>query len=64
LFSFEQMALLHRHEDEWREMHEVQAPHPAVGDDDVERRLLRGEKLYRCDECDLEIMAAPPGNKS
>lgn len=59
MFSFEQMAFLHRHEDEWRELREV-PHHTSSSDDDVERRLLRGERLYRCDECDLEIIAAPP----
>lgn len=58
MFNFEQMALLHRHGDEWREMNE--ASHASPNDDDLERRLLRGEKLYRCDECDLEILAVPP----
>lgn len=58
MFSFEQMALLHRHENEWRELRE--APHhTSSSDEDVERRLLRGEKLFRCDECDLEVIAAP-----
>ena len=58
MFTFEQMAFLHRHEDEWRELQEV--PHHASSDDeDLERRLLRGEKVYRCVECDLEVVAAP-----
>jgi hypothetical protein len=58
VFNYEQMALLHRHEDQWRELHEVSAP--SVADEDVERRLLRGEKLYRCLDCDLEVIAKPP----
>ncbi len=61
MFQFEQMALLHRHEGEWRELHEVR--HPSPDDDDLERRLLRGERLYRCTECDLEILAVPPESR-
>jgi hypothetical protein len=62
VFSFEQMALLHRHENEWRELREV--PHHTSSDDeDLERRLLRGERVYRCAECDLEIVAAPPQSR-
>ena len=58
MFSFEQMALLHRHDDDWRELREAQ--HASAEDDDLERRLLRGEKLFRCTECELEILAVPP----
>lgn len=58
MFNFEQMALLHRHENEWRELREVR--HASPDDDDLERRLLRGEKLFRCTECELEIIAVPP----
>jgi hypothetical protein len=57
VFSFEQMALLHRHAGEWEELRE--APHASPEDDDIERRLLRGGRLFRCTECDLEIIAVP-----
>ena len=58
MFNFEQMALLHRHEKEWQELREVR--HASPDDDDIERRLLRGERVFRCVECDLEIVAVPP----
>ena len=58
MFNFDQMALLHRHEGEWREMREVK--HASSEDDNLERRLLRGERMFRCETCDLEIMAVPP----
>jgi hypothetical protein len=61
VFQFEQMALLHRHEGEWQELREVR--HASVDDDDLERRLLRGERLYRCTECDLGILAVPPESR-
>lgn len=50
--------LLHRHGDDWEPLQPV-ADHTSV-DHDVERRLLRGDKLFRCAECDLEILVAPP----
>ena len=54
------MALLHRHGDEWRELREVR--HASPDESDIERRLLRGERVFRCAECDLEIIAVPPGS--
>ena len=55
------MALLHRHGDEWQELREVR--HASPDDDDIERRLLRGERLFRCAECELEILAVPPESR-
>lgn len=55
------MALLHRHGDEWQELREVR--HASPDDDDIERRMLRGERLFRCSECELEILAVPPGSR-
>jgi hypothetical protein len=49
--------LLHRHGDDWLPLQ--QADHSSV-DHDVERRLLKGDRLFRCDECDLEILVVPP----
>jgi hypothetical protein len=49
--------LLHRHGDDWTPL---QPAEHSVDDHDVERRLLRGDKLYRCSECDLEILVVPP----
>lgn len=58
MLNFEQLTLLHRHDDDWRPMDQVQ--HPSPDDSDIERRLLRGEKLFRCASCELEVMAVPP----
>lgn len=58
MFNVDQVALLHRHQNEWRELRQVD--HAGPEDQDLERRLLRGEKLFRCSECELEILAAPP----
>ena len=58
MFTFDQMALLHRHDGDWQEMREVR--HAGPEEDDIERRLLRGERVFRCTECDLEIVAVPP----
>jgi hypothetical protein len=58
LLSFDQMTLLHRHGNDWQELPEVR--HASPEESDIERRLLRGERVFRCDECDLEIIAVPP----
>lgn len=59
VLSFNQLTLLHRHGDDWRPLESVGGDH-SIEDHDLERRLLRGEKLYRCTECELEILAVPP----
>jgi hypothetical protein len=61
VFNFEQMALLHRHAGEWQELREVR--HAGPEEDDIERRLLRGERVFRCAECELEILAVPPDSR-
>jgi hypothetical protein len=61
LLNIDQAALLHRHGDEWQELREVR--HASPDDSDLERRLLRGERLFRCEECDLEILAVPPESR-
>jgi len=35
------------------------ADHSSV-DHDMERRLLKGDRLFKCAECDLEILLVPP----
>lgn len=52
------LEILHRHGNDWTPLRE--AEHSTPDDHDVERRLLRGEKLFRCVECDLEILVVPP----
>ena len=37
-----------------------ESEHTSPDDHDIERRLLRGDKLYKCTECDLEILVVPP----
>lgn len=46
------MTVLHRHGDDWEPMEEVE---PTAVDHDLERRLLRGERIFRCESCDEEI---------
>ena len=58
MFQLNQLQLLHRHGEDWAPLNE--AEHNTPDDHDLERRLLRGEKLYRCVECDLEILVVPP----
>ena len=58
MIQLSQLEMLHRHGNDWVPLEQV--PHGSVADHDVENRLLRGEKLYSCTECELEIMVRPP----
>jgi hypothetical protein len=53
LLGFDQLTLLHRHGDEWLPMEEVKPS--SVDDLDPERRLLRGERVFRCTACEDEV---------
>jgi hypothetical protein len=50
--------LMHRHGDEWFEMtpHEEDATTPDASD--IERQMVRGERVMRCPACDTEIRVA------
>jgi hypothetical protein len=53
VLGFDALTLLHRHGDEWVPMEEVK---PASVDDlDPERRMLRGERVFRCTACEDEV---------
>ncbi len=58
MIQLSQLELLHRHGNEWAQLQE--AEHNSPEDHDIERRLLRGDKLFKCAECDLEILVVPP----
>lgn len=57
MFNLEMDRLMHRHGDEWLEMTPVADRSPDARD--PERRLLRGERVYRCTGCDEEIQVVP-----
>ena len=62
MIQLEQLQLLHRHGNEWLPLNAVDSrEHMDPVDHDVEQQMLRGARLYRCTDCDLEIMAVPPG---
>jgi len=44
---------MHRHGDEWVEMSPVADRTPDAHD--LERKLLAGERAYRCASCDEEV---------
>ena len=58
MFNLEMDRLMHRHGDEWMEMRPV-ADH-SPDERDPERRLLRGERVYRCSGCDEEMAFVAP----
>lgn len=63
MFQLEQLALLHRHGNDWLPLEAVDTDreHLDPVDHDVEQQMLRGARLFRCNDCELEVMAVPPG---
>jgi len=57
VIQLSQLEMLHRHGNDWVPLEQV--PHGSPTDHDVENRLLRGETLYQCTECELEIKVVP-----
>lgn len=55
MLGFDQLTLLHRHGDEWVPMEEVKQNATTAADYDPERRLLRGERVFRCSACEDEV---------
>ena len=58
MFNIDVARLMHRHGDEWVEMSPVAGRSPDSRD--LERKLLAGERAYRCDSCDEEISIMYP----
>jgi len=58
MFNLDLARLTHRHGSEWYEMTPVSAHSPDPRD--PERRLLAGERVFRCTGCDEEIRILPP----
>ena len=63
MIQLEQLQLLHRHGNEWLPLEEADTDreHHDPVDHDVEQQMLRGARLFRCTDCELEVMAVPPG---
>ena len=57
MISVNELELLHRHGSDWTPL--AHAEHDST-DHDLERRLARGDRLYECTECDLQILVVPP----
>jgi hypothetical protein len=58
MFDYQTVQMLHRHgDDDWIPMTEG-SNHDAAGHD-VERKWLRGAKIFRCTRCDEEIAMVP-----
>jgi hypothetical protein len=59
MFNIDLARMMHRHGDKWTEMvprEDVHSPDPR----DPERRLLRGEQVYKCEGCDEEVRIMGP----
>lgn len=61
MIQLSQLEMLHRHGNDWVPLEQV-VEHNTPADHDMERRLLRGDKLFKCTECELEILVVPPGD--
>lgn len=53
MFNIDVARLMHRHGDEWVEMSPAADRSPDARD--PERKLLAGQRAYRCVACDEEI---------
>jgi len=49
---------MHRHGDRWLEM--IPGADHSPDARDPERRMLRGERVYRCEGCDEEVRIVSP----
>jgi hypothetical protein len=49
---------MHRHGDDWVEMKPVPVHSPDARD--PERRLIHGERVFRCSSCDEEVRIQVP----
>ena len=58
MFDYQTVRMLHRHgDDDWVPMTEG-SNHDAASHD-MERKWLRGAKIFRCSRCDEEIAVMP-----
>ena len=62
MFDLEALRLLHRHGDDWAEIHAEE--HHDAASHDAERALLAGARIYRCRGCDEEWIITPRGERA
>lgn len=62
MLNFQAMQLLHRHGEDWGQMEELEHHSPATHD--PERRLLRGDRVYRCKTCADEVRIVVPSEET
>ena len=53
MFNIDVARIMHEHGDEWVEMSPVADVSPDSRD--PERKLLAGQRAFRCDACDEEV---------
>jgi hypothetical protein len=58
VFNIDVARLMHRHGDEWVEMSPVADRTPDSRD--IERKLLAGQRAFRCNACDEEVALRLP----
>jgi hypothetical protein len=59
MFDVGTSRFMHRHGDEWFEM-TPRGEDATPEANDIERKLIRGERVMRCSACDTEIRLADP----
>jgi hypothetical protein len=57
MIDYSTFKLMHRHGDDWVELHPH--GHHDVAEHDPERTWMRHSRLYRCSGCDEEVMIVP-----
>lgn len=58
MINIDLARLMHRHGDDWVDMSPVADHSPDARD--PERKLLAGQRAYRCRDCDEEVSIMPP----
>ena len=58
MWNLDAARVMHRHGEDWEEMRVVGDASPDSYD--IERRILRGDRIYRCASCSEEIRVTGP----
>jgi hypothetical protein len=59
MLNFQAMQLMHRHTD-GRTVPMIEVGHRSPADQDEERDWLRGARIFRCPECNEEVVVGAP----
>ena len=63
MLNFQAMLLMHRHDD-GSAAPMAEAAHESASTEDEERAWLRGARIFRCTECNEEVVVGAPQGSS